>query len=75
MADPYSPGKTSRFLGICIQKCHAGLWHKFTLRNVIDEQGIIFVDVCVFKQSFSSSLNSKYGFETHLRDVFQVFAY
>jgi len=33
-------GKESRFLGICIQREGHGLRHTFTLRNIIDQQGI-----------------------------------
>lgn len=39
-SDPHSPGKTSRFLGICIKREGCGLRAKFILRNVIDHQGV-----------------------------------
>lgn len=38
-ADPYAPGKTSRFVGICIERHGQGLYANFTLRNVLDGQG------------------------------------
>ncbi|XP_034949199.1 39S ribosomal protein L19, mitochondrial [Chelonus insularis] len=38
--DPHTPGKKSRFVGICIQRQGCGLRANFTLRNVIDHQGI-----------------------------------
>ncbi|GLV33097.1 mitochondrial ribosomal protein L19 [Carabus blaptoides fortunei] len=39
-SDLHSPGKTSRFLGICIKREGCGLRAKFILRNVIDHQGV-----------------------------------
>ncbi|XP_054449532.1 large ribosomal subunit protein bL19m [Pteronotus mesoamericanus] len=42
-ADPYANGKTSQFLGICIQRSGAGLGATFTLRNTIEGQG---VEIC-----------------------------
>ncbi|XP_078300768.1 large ribosomal subunit protein bL19m [Panthera onca] len=42
-ADPYASGKTSRFLGICIQRSGAGLGATFILRNTIEGQG---VEIC-----------------------------
>lgn len=38
VADKY--GKSNRFVGLCIQRTGAGLRHNFTLRNVIDNQGV-----------------------------------
>ncbi|XP_067947861.1 large ribosomal subunit protein bL19m-like [Watersipora subatra] len=40
LSDPYADGGESRFVGICIQRNSYGLRHNFTLRNVIDKQGI-----------------------------------
>ncbi|KAK7108001.1 hypothetical protein V1264_015807 [Littorina saxatilis] len=40
MADHHAPGKQSRFVGICIQRSGTGLRADFTLRNVIDGQGV-----------------------------------
>ncbi|XP_019376389.1 PREDICTED: 39S ribosomal protein L19, mitochondrial [Gavialis gangeticus] len=42
-ADPYANGKTSRFVGICIQRGGNGLGGTFILRNVIEGQG---VEIC-----------------------------
>ncbi|XP_024414295.2 large ribosomal subunit protein bL19m [Desmodus rotundus] len=42
-ADPYASGKTSQFLGICIQRSGTGLGATFTLRNIIEGQG---VEIC-----------------------------
>ncbi|XP_033741056.1 39S ribosomal protein L19, mitochondrial-like [Pecten maximus] len=39
-ADHFAPDKTNRFVGICIEREGHGMWHKFTLRNVIDNQGV-----------------------------------
>ncbi|KAM8785115.1 large ribosomal subunit protein bL19m [Rhynchonycteris naso] len=39
-ADPYANGKTSQFLGICIQRSGRGLGATFILRNTIEGQGI-----------------------------------
>ncbi|XP_063697039.1 large ribosomal subunit protein bL19m [Culicoides brevitarsis] len=39
-SDPHAEGKTNRFVGICIDKERCGLRTEFTLRNVIDHQGI-----------------------------------
>jgi len=40
-ADPHSPDKTNRFVGICVQRAEYGLRANFTLRNVIDGQGMV----------------------------------
>lgn len=37
-ADPHTPGKTHRFVGICIQRGACGLRAHFTLRNIVDHQ-------------------------------------
>ncbi|KAM5227659.1 large ribosomal subunit protein bL19m [Ctenodactylus gundi] len=42
-ADPYAKGKTSQFLGICIQRSGSGLGATFILRNTIEGQG---VEIC-----------------------------
>ncbi|KAJ8668321.1 hypothetical protein QAD02_009984 [Eretmocerus hayati] len=39
-SDPHAPGKTNRFLGICIRRHGAGLRNAFILRNVIDHLGV-----------------------------------
>lgn len=39
-SEPYSAGKVSRFVGICIDRDRCGLRARFILRNVIDFQGI-----------------------------------
>lgn len=39
-SDPHSIGKTTRFLGICINRDRGGLRSRFILRNVIDYQGM-----------------------------------
>ncbi|XP_032456568.1 39S ribosomal protein L19, mitochondrial isoform X2 [Nasonia vitripennis] len=39
-SDPHAPGKTNRFLGICIQRLGCGLRANFILRNVIDHLGV-----------------------------------
>lgn len=39
-SDPHSIGKTTRFVGICINRDRCGLRARFILRNVIDHQGI-----------------------------------
>ncbi|XP_055396199.1 large ribosomal subunit protein bL19m isoform X1 [Bubalus kerabau] len=41
-ADPYANGKTSQFLGICIQRSGKGLGATFILRNTIEGQGRLF---------------------------------
>ena len=41
-ADPHSPDKTNRFVGICIQRAEYCLRANFTLRNVVDGQGMAF---------------------------------
>ncbi|PIK36393.1 putative 39S ribosomal protein L19, mitochondrial [Apostichopus japonicus] len=40
MADPHANGKTSRLVGICIERKNYGLGASFKLRNVIDGQGL-----------------------------------
>uniref|UniRef100_A0A8C5VX74 Large ribosomal subunit protein bL19m n=1 Tax=Microcebus murinus TaxID=30608 RepID=A0A8C5VX74_MICMU len=42
-ADLYASGKTSQFLGICIQRSGSGLGATFILRNTIERQG---VEIC-----------------------------
>lgn len=39
-SDPHAPGKQNRFVGICINRGEVGLRAHFTLRNVIDGQGV-----------------------------------
>lgn len=39
-SDPHAEGKTNRFVGICIERSNCGLRAQFTLRNVINNQGI-----------------------------------
>ncbi|XP_055716493.1 39S ribosomal protein L19, mitochondrial [Phlebotomus papatasi] len=39
-SDPHAAGKTSRFVGICIDRIYTGIRSGFILRNVIDHQGI-----------------------------------
>ena len=39
-SDPHSQGKNNRFVGICIDRDRSGLRANFTLRNVIDNQGL-----------------------------------
>ncbi|CAH0677655.1 unnamed protein product [Spodoptera exigua] len=40
IADPHAQGKTNRFVGICIERKGCGLRAEFTLRNVVDNQGV-----------------------------------
>ncbi|XP_026735587.1 39S ribosomal protein L19, mitochondrial [Trichoplusia ni] len=40
VADQHSQGKTNKFVGICIERKGCGLRAEFTLRNVVDHQGI-----------------------------------
>lgn len=40
LSDAYADQGESRFVGICIHRAEPGLRHNFTLRNVIDKQGI-----------------------------------
>lgn len=40
ISDPHAQGKTNRFVGICIERKGCGLNAEFTLRNVIDHQGV-----------------------------------
>ena len=39
VADAYAPGKTNRFVGICIQRTGHGLRASFILRNIVDGLG------------------------------------
>lgn len=39
-SDHHTPGKTHRFVGICIKREGCGLRSKFIVRNVIDHQGV-----------------------------------
>jgi ribosomal protein L19 len=39
VSDPYAPGKSNRFVGICTRRDDYGLRHHFTLRNTIDGLG------------------------------------
>uniref|UniRef100_A0A131XE38 Large ribosomal subunit protein bL19m n=1 Tax=Hyalomma excavatum TaxID=257692 RepID=A0A131XE38_9ACAR len=40
VSDNNAPGKQNRFVGICIMRHGVGMRHQFTLRNVIDHQGV-----------------------------------
>lgn len=40
VSDSAAPGKQNRFVGICTQREGQGLRHQFTLRNVVDHQGV-----------------------------------
>ncbi|GFS27452.1 39S ribosomal protein L19, mitochondrial [Elysia marginata] len=40
VSDPHSPGKTNRFVGICIDRGGRGLQAYFVLRNVVDGLGV-----------------------------------
>ncbi|KAM3961184.1 mitochondrial ribosomal protein L19 [Aphomia sociella] len=40
ISDPHAQGKTNRFVGICIERTGCGLRAEFTLRNVVDHQGV-----------------------------------
>uniref|UniRef100_A0A2K6TUF2 Large ribosomal subunit protein bL19m n=1 Tax=Saimiri boliviensis boliviensis TaxID=39432 RepID=A0A2K6TUF2_SAIBB len=42
-SDPYASGKTSKFLGICIQRSGKGLGATFILRNIIEGQGPVYI--------------------------------
>ena len=42
-ADPYAPNRRNRFVGICIQRERHGLKHQFTLRNIVDGVGKVFM--------------------------------
>lgn len=47
-ADPYASGKTSQFLGICIQRSGRGLGATFILRNTIEGQGRLLPILLIF---------------------------
>jgi large subunit ribosomal protein L19 len=40
ISDPFAPGKVSKFVGICIAREGQGLRATFTLRNVIEHEGV-----------------------------------
>ncbi|CAB3233682.1 unnamed protein product [Arctia plantaginis] len=40
VADPHAQGKVTKFVGICIERKGCGLRAEFTLRNVVDHQGV-----------------------------------
>ena len=39
-SEPHAPGKSNRFVGICIKREGCGLRASFILRNVVDNQGV-----------------------------------
>jgi len=41
VSDKYAVGKINEFVGICIERGGCGLRAFFTLRNVVDGQGIL----------------------------------
>jgi ribosomal protein L19 len=41
MSDPNMGNRQNRFVGICIRRHHEGMFHSFTLRNVVDGLGWI----------------------------------
>lgn len=40
ISDPHAQGNTNRFVGICIERKGCGLRAEFTVRNVVDHQGV-----------------------------------
>ena len=40
VSDPFAKGKVSKFVGLCISREGNGLMASFTLRNVVDREGI-----------------------------------
>ncbi|KAI1278834.1 39S ribosomal protein L19, mitochondrial [Halotydeus destructor] len=40
VSDPDAPGKVSRFVGICIAREGQGLRHNFTVRNIVENEGV-----------------------------------
>ncbi|KAL4717038.1 hypothetical protein ACJJTC_016925 [Scirpophaga incertulas] len=40
ISDPHAQSKTNKFVGICIERKGCGLRADFTLRNVVDHQGV-----------------------------------
>lgn len=58
VADKYAPGKSSRFVGICIHRSEHGLRHQFILRNVIDDQGIILYLSLSDRLSYNEKFNN-----------------
>lgn len=52
-ADQFASGKTSQFLGICIQRSGAGLGATFILRNTIEGQGRFHCISLIFWKVFS----------------------
>lgn len=40
ISDPHAQTKSNRFVGICIERKGCGLRAEFTLRNVVDHQGV-----------------------------------
>lgn len=49
-ADQHTPGKTHRFVGICILRGGCGLRAHFTLRNIIDHLVSNFFFIIMFDQ-------------------------
>lgn len=39
-SDKHAPGKTNKFVGICIQRQYCGLKAEFTLRNIVEGEGV-----------------------------------
>lgn len=52
-ADAYASGKTSQFLGICIQRSGTGLGATFILRNTIEGQGRFHFIILIFWKMLS----------------------
>lgn len=67
-ADPYASGKTSQFLGICIQRSGKGLGATFTLRNTIEGQGIFLLVLLVL--GFSPRDNMCFAVDRDLCSLF-----
>lgn len=49
VADPHAQGKTTRFVGICIERKGCGLRAEFTLRNMVDHQGVEVKSILTIK--------------------------
>lgn len=69
-ADPYASGKTSQFLGICIQRSGKGLGATFTLRNTIEGQGIFLLVLPECENGFSPGDNMCFAVDRDLCSLF-----
>lgn len=61
ISDPHAQTKSNRFVGICIERKGCGLRAEFTLRNVVDHQGVEVSNINMCNRSLKTFADKKEG--------------